>query len=38
MERECGIRQTMIFLQEYGVTSKMAKRIYRLLGTTTIDT
>jgi exodeoxyribonuclease V alpha subunit len=33
-----GIRQTMIFLQEYGVTSKMAKRIYDYYGTTTIDT
>jgi exodeoxyribonuclease V alpha subunit len=33
-----GVRQTMIFLQEYGVTSKMAKRIYDYYGTTTIDT
>lgn len=33
-----GIRQTMIYLQEYGVTSKMAKRIYDYYGATTIDT
>lgn len=32
-----GARQTMIFLQEYGVTSKMAKRIYDHYGNTTID-
>lgn len=33
-----GIRQTMIFLQEYGVSSKMAKRIYDYYGTTAIET
>ncbi|MBE2268701.1 MAG: ATP-dependent RecD-like DNA helicase [Anaerolinea sp.] len=33
-----AVRQTMIFLQGYGVTSKMAARIYKFYGASTIST
>lgn len=37
-EENAAVRQTMMFLQQYGISSKMAKRIYDELGTDAIRT